>query len=400
MHIKIDENLCVGCMACYCVCQYDAISLKRINGFIYPFINERECVDCGDCVGVCRNYHSSIEKNNIAEDIKACQLKENDQALINSTSGGFFYSLGKVVISEGGVVFGAGYNQQLQVCHFYVEHEEDLIKFSGSKYVQSNIGKSYLYVKQFINQGRKVLFSGTPCQIAGLYDFLGENSDNLITVDVICYGVASPMLLDKCLAYYKKKRHAGIVDYRFRDKSKYGWSHTTKIQYDNGAVQYNIYPGVDLFYRLWRNTEHCLRECCYTCPFIATERVADFTMGNYWGIEKISNKFNIDKGVSLVLLNDQKAKEIFRIIEKQLIVDDGTWNSVLAYQHGLQKRKIKNTFSEFYRDLSIYDIKRCADKYDRPSIIRKIIMCFPYKIQNLIYYPLKIKGQKKGGVRF
>ena len=385
-------------MACQQTCDRDAITSQRINGFIYPQIDNSKCIDCGKCVSVCNQYHRNIKEGHIANQIFACQLFNNDEVLINSTSGGFFYALAKYVIDKSGVVFGAGYDESMRVVHSYAENEKQLIKFNGSKYIQSDIGKTYMQAKEFIAQGRYVLFSGTPCQIASLYDFLGEKPSNLITVDVICYGIASPLLLHKCLEYYERKNNK-IVNYRFRDKSIFGWSHTTKIIYANGKTRININPRFDLFYRLWGRADLCLRSSCYSCPYISKMRVSDFTIGNYWGIEAISSKFDIDKGVSLVLLNTQNAKKIFGFIKNELITDIGTWDSVLMYQHGLKKCVTAAQTNTFYSDLKNLDISKCVSKYDPPSFLKKIVLNMPHKLQYLLLYPLKIYRVKKGGVR-
>lgn len=400
MNIGPDRNLCVGCMACRLACDKGAIESQKINGFIYPKIDNSKCIDCGKCVTVCNQYHRNIKEMRMATQIVACQLSGNDKALINSTSGGFFYALGKYVIDKGGVVFGASYDESMQVVHSYVEKESELNKFSGSKYIQSDMGITYSQVKTFIENGRYVLFTGTPCQIGALYDFLGGKTSKLITADVICYGIASPILFRKCIEYYEKRRNKKVVDYRFRDKSVFGWSHTTKIVYGDGKIQVNINPRFDLFYRLWGKTGLNLRPSCYTCPYISKMRISDFTMGNYWGIEGISSKFDLDKGVSLVLLNTQKAEKIFESIKTQMITDVGSWDSVLKYQHGLIKRKTKTEPNTFYDDLEKLDITMCARKYDHPSLLKRAVLKMPNRIQSLILYPLKIYRIKKGGVRF
>lgn len=191
------QSLCYGCKACEQVCPCKAIEMRDDSeGFRYPKINTDLCVDCGMCQKSCPTQDLNIEKflHKTPERVDAAWNKNLDERL-KSTSGGLFYLLAERWIREGGVVFGAGYDGHLKVEHRSVETIEDLKALRGSKYVQSDVGNTFALAKEFLKQGRKVLYSGTPCQIAGLKSFLGKDPDNLQTIDLVCHGTPSPKFL-------------------------------------------------------------------------------------------------------------------------------------------------------------------------------------------------------------
>lgn len=390
---NLDVKKCTGCLSCYNVCKHKAIQLKTKDGFVYPSLIKENCIGCGKCSNVCNEYHSRIGLIEKYGEIFACQLCKNENELLQATSGGAFYAIGKYVIENGGVVFGAGYDDNMVVNHYYVESSTDLVKFSGSKYVQSNLNNTFEQTKKFLGKGKLVLFSGTPCQIAALYDYLGDRPDNLITIDIICYGVPSPMLLSETIKYYAEKYKHNVIDYRFRDKRTFGWSHTTYIKFDNNKVIENIDPRFDTFYRLWK--DYTFRECCYECRYINERRVSDFTIGNYWGIEKETDMFDVSKGVSLVVVNSDKASTIFEHVRKNLLCVSGNRKNVMYIQHGMKKPKTRPKERDtFYEDLIKLGIKECEKKYNRPNLIKNIILHMPHLVQYYILLPFKFKRLK------
>ena len=228
-----EKNNCCGCSACVQICPKQCISMAADNeGFLYPQVNSAICIDCGLCEKVCLVINQSAPR----EPLVVYAAKNNNEDIrLKSSSGGIFTLLAEKVIEEGGVVFGAKFDADWNVIHDYTETIEGLAAFRGSKYVQSIIGDNFKTAKQFLNNGRKVLFSGTPCQIAGLKKYLRKEYDNLLTVDVVCHGVPSPMVWRDYLDYKRAKRAAGkntvssslkelpvITGISFRDKTK-GW---------------------------------------------------------------------------------------------------------------------------------------------------------------------------------
>ena len=203
--ISIEEKgQCSGCSACYSMCPKEAIAMQEdTEGFVYPFVDNSKCINCELCVKVC-----PIKKENkkVVSNIHAIACKNKEEKIREeSTSGGVFTALSELVINQGGVVFGAIYDENLNVKHSYVENIDECNKFRGSKYVQSSIGDAFKKVKEFLVQGRLVMFSGTPCQVAGLYSYLGKEYDNLILIDLVCHGAPSPKVFRKYIKSLENK---------------------------------------------------------------------------------------------------------------------------------------------------------------------------------------------------
>ena len=261
---------CCGCHACVSVCAHRAITMQSdVEGFLYPVVDRDLCTNCGLCEQACPVINQASSR----KPLKVYAAKSNDEELRRqSSSGGIFTLLAEAVIHEGGVVFGARFDGQWNVVHSWTDTPDGLVAFRGSKYVQSVIGNTYNEAKEFLRQGRKVLFTGTPCQIAGLKKFLRKDYDNLLTVDIICHGVPSPLVWQN---YIDEMRTKGdIVDVSFRDKT-YGWAqYAFSLSY--------VTPSVDASEFLERHTALIprsenvfmrgflanlyLRPSCYACP--------------------------------------------------------------------------------------------------------------------------------------
>ena len=292
------KDLCCGCSACVNVCPKNCISFKEDNeGFLYPSVDVATCVDCGLCEKVC----PVINKNEEREPIHTCAVKHPDEKVrLSSSSGGVFTFLAERIIDEGGVVFGARFNNQWEVVHDYTETKEGLAPFRGSKYVQSNIGNSYALAESFLKNGRLVMFTGTPCQISGLKKYLGKEYDNLLAVDVVCHGVPSPMIWRKYLEEVANLDGAGTVtSINFREKST-GWkNYSVAIDSSRGQV-ISKFSENDYMRAFLLNLS--IRPSCYNCHAKAGCSGADLTIGDFWGIENMMPEYDDDKGVSIVLV--------------------------------------------------------------------------------------------------
>ncbi len=314
----IDAKECTGCSACYNICPHGAIT-KHFSkeGFFQPKIKKDECLNCGLCISVCPvNCKELIAEKFLG--FSSC-VKKSAYAFINSdeklrsssSSGAFFSALVSYALKNNGVIFGAKFDNDFHVIHSSFSNKKDLYYFQGSKYVQSDIGYSFKECKKELDSGRLVLFSGSPCQIAGLLKYLGKNYENLITVDFICHGVPSPKLWDNYLQYKKKQFDSNILQVNFRDK-KNGWDKyclTFKFSTDK---QYLAKNDIDCYMNLFLD-DIALRESCYDCHFKGINRNSDFTMGDFWGVKNILPDFYDDKGVSLVFLNSAKGEKIFSL---------------------------------------------------------------------------------------
>ena len=311
MNKSIGNNLCTSCGACIQGCPKQCITFS-LNEYMerVPTINEAECIHCGYCERVCHlNKETSIDINNITS--YAC-ISKNKETMKQVSSGGAFDAISRYVLSQKGVVYGCAYQNHLEVKHIKIDSLDDLPLLYGSKYVQSDVGETYLQARKDLKDGILVLYSGTPCQIAGLKSFLGTDYDNLITVDLICHGTPPATYFNKYVSGYEKKHNVFLDKIAFRDKrnnsswvsgyiygNKNGKKYTRKMYYfDNWYY----------FYFLQGSTYN---EACYGCKYANLKRQSDFTLGDLWGSEKFHLPFNDTKGCSLVLVNTPKAKNIF-----------------------------------------------------------------------------------------
>ena len=299
---------CCGCGACVNACPRNAITMKEDPaGFLFPAVDESLCVQCGKCVGVCV-FAEKGKGANGEPAVYAAAARDKD-VLLASSSGGVFTPLAEAVLDKGGVVFGAAWTDGLTLSHLAVEDKAGLARLRGSKYVQGSTGGTFRQVKQYLEDGRTVCYSGTPCQIAGLKAYLGKDYDNLLTVDIICHGVPSMKMLRDDLSYVTGGKLDEIRDVRFRDK-RYGWGTKGSVACGGSTVKYNAGTSPYYFYFL---EGEVYRESCYRCRFPSEGRQGDITLGDYWGVreELVSRMGNADpdNGVSCVLVNTEKGKQ-------------------------------------------------------------------------------------------
>lgn len=329
INISQKENCC-GCSACVQICPKHCIRfVEDKEGFLYPGVDESLCIDCGMCEKVCPVIHQDESR----QPLKVYAAKHNDDEIrMKSSSGGIFTLLAEQVIDEGGVVFGARFDEYWEVMHDYTETKEGLAAFRGSKYVQSRIGTTYRQAESFLKAGRKVLFTGTPCQIAGLKRFLRKEYGNLLAVDFVCHGVPSPkvwrMYLDETIARqgvgknsvlsHAMLRKKFIRSIDFRSKST-GWKKFSFALTLTKAIadgEENTVLLSDIFYEnMFMNvflSNLCLRPSCYACPAKSGKSGADITIGDFWGIEKHMPDFDDDKGCGLCLLHNEKVDSLLK----------------------------------------------------------------------------------------
>lgn len=305
----LKDEMCSGCNACIEICPKQCIHLiTDQEGFWYPKVDLNLCIHCDLCNAVCPIETPVIKKHPVQG--LACKNK-NKSELKKSSSGGVFTLLAKEVIKNGGVVFGAEFNNNFAVSHRFCETEKELESLKGSKYVQSQIGNMLSKAKEFLDAGRKVLFSGTPCQIEGLLSYLKNDYENLITVDIVCHGVPSPKVWE---FYLNEKNISNITNISHRSKAK-GWqmfsmeikgdtdyiSNLEKDEYLRGFLK-------DLF----------LRPACYECAFKRVSRRSDITLADFWGIRSVNRAMDDDSGVSLVMIQSDKGKQHFDLISDEM----------------------------------------------------------------------------------
>ena len=296
-------------------CPKNCISMEEDNeGFLYPTIDINSCIDCGACERNCPI--SNQEEERIPLKVVAT-FNSNLPIRMCSSSGGIFSQLAENVINNHGVVFGASFDSRWNVHHVFVEALEDLSRLRGSKYVQSRIGDSYQKVKLFLKANRQVLFSGTPCQIAGLKRFLGREYDNLLTVDVACHGIPSPKIWNLYLSELTNRLlpDSVVTDVNFRDKSK-GWkSYYMQVSLETSSEKrcYSV-PYYEDWYMKAFLKNLILRPSCANCPARCGKSGSDMTIADFWGVESMCPDLDDDKGTSIVLINSPKGEVFFRML--------------------------------------------------------------------------------------
>lgn len=334
-----DKKECCGCGACQAVCPRNAIEMVEDEyGFIYPKINESKCVNCDLCKKTCA--YMNPKRMNDDKTVYVAASK-NDENLKKSASGGVFFELANSIIFDDGIVYGVSMefeNDKLTPKHIRVDNQEDLKKLQGSKYVQSECGNIYKSVKKDLIEGRKILFSGTPCQIEGLKSFLKyKEYENLFLVDIICHGVPSRKMFQDYINNFEVKNNCKVKEFYFRDKEK-GWGLFFKVIYKkNGKIEKIVKPSYESsFYQLFLDSS-IYRENCYECPYAIENRNSDLTIGDFWGINQEYPDININstKGVSCIIANTIKGINVIEKYGSNLFNMNSEFEKVAKHNHQL-----------------------------------------------------------------
>lgn len=302
---------CTGCEACVQACPVQCITTKDINGFMYPRVDGSKCIKCGKCQRIC-----PVTKNSLLRIYK--RKRVDAYVAINSipvergasSSGGIFIALAKYVVQQGGCVCGAVWADKYTVIHEIIDNEEELTHFQGSKYIQSKMGNAFCDVQDRLQNKQLVLFSGTACQIAGLKSYLQKDYANLITVDVLCHGVPSPLVWRKHVDWTEAHWGKPIASVNFRTKEPC-WNQYS-VQYVCEDGEHKLIPhSMDLFMKLFLSNI-ALRESCYKCQYKGIPHLADLTLGDAWGVDKRFPQFNDGKGISAVFCNTDAGRRLFQ----------------------------------------------------------------------------------------
>lgn len=291
---------------------------------------------------------------------------KNEKIRSHSRSGGIFTAISDYVLDEGGLVYGCVLNEDFHAQHIRVDNREERDLMRGSKYIQSHLGDTFISVRNDLNDGRLVMFSGTPCQVAGLKNFLRKDYDNLICVDIVCHGVPSKAVWDRYLEWLSKKENTKVMNVNFRNKTDYGWAaHVETIKMENGSkINSEIFK--NLFYG-----HEILRPSCYSCRWKNTKRVGDITIGDFWGIDEACPGFNDDKGVSLVLINSETGNKVFELVKNELIIQPAKIE--LALQPPLRTQFPKpEDRDRFWNDFENRSFTYIAKKYANFGTVNEI----------------------------
>lgn len=367
--VKI-KSQCCGCTACKEICPVNCITMVPDNeGFLYPQADADRCINCGKCDKVCP-CNNADESNSICKVYGAKNYNETVRA--ESSSGGTFTLLAENIIKSGGIVYGCAMTDDCTACHIRVDNIKDLKKLRSSKYVQSRLGDIFRTVKEDLDSGKEVLFSGTPCQAAGLKNYLKKPYENLLTIDVLCHGVPSPKLLKDYREILNSKYESEMDYINFRNKEK-SWKRLfIDARFKNGKRHF-IFSGYDAYLSAFLNNIS-QRPSCFECRFASQSRQGDITLGDFWGIGRKYPKFDDDKGISLIITNNGKGEKYLKAVKQSLNIFESDIDTAIAGNKVLcQPPKMNPNRNDFYKAYETYGLQKAIDKYvDIPSKPKQI----------------------------
>lgn len=365
---------CTQCEACRNICPKQCITMDfNSEGFAYPHINRDICIECGACMKACHQITPMAEFRIPLRSL-ACWTKRIDDR-INSSSGGAFSVIARKILSENGIVFGATIDRSLQVKHISIERIEDLRLLQGSKYVESFLGDTYLQIREKLKSGKKVLFTGTPCQVSGLLTFLKKDYENLYTCDVVCHGVPSQKAFD---TYLKRVGFWGnTTNFQFRFTEGWGF----RLSRQAGKTVAPALGGTSVKWKtIWPNKAYYLRaftkglmfnEACYKCRYAQPKRVSDLTLADYWGLG-IYGSFNYptQKGISCLLSNSEKGEALLKECS-DLDFEERPLKEAIEGNHNLSKVSRRPEGRDTYlKDAEIIPISKLESKYELKPVLR------------------------------
>ena len=360
------------------------------TGFLYPRANDAHCTNCGACQMACPVI--AVVPKYAAPAVYAAWAKDN-KLRFESSSGGIFTLLAEEIIRRGGAVYGAVLDHDLTVRHTVSQTAAGLAPMRGSKYVQSDTGHTFSEAKAWLDNGKPLLYSGTPCQIAGLRAYLGKEYENLYLIDLICFGVPSPLAFRRHIGHMEKKRGSRVIAVNFRDKRKYGWRFAVSYKFADGHETAPVDTSMDAFmYGLFNN--RYTRDCCACCPYTVLERVSDITLGDFWGITEWRRDIEGKTGVSMVLLSTEKGRELFTCAADKAVVLEETSEHALRSAprlSGIHSPDAKGYDSGYYDAVLRLPYDEVERIFLRPKYfwLRRILPA------RLISVLIRIKKQKK-----
>lgn len=380
---RVRKSECVGCKACGDACPKNAISFPSDQeGFWYPNIDPQKCVNCGLCDRVCPVLNTYVKKEEIRKEPKTYKVYHKDKRVrYNSTSGALYYALAETFISEKSYIAGCVYNHNFTGAYHQLSNTgEGLNRIIGSKYFQSDMKGIFCKINALLKKGEKVLFCGTGCQVASLYTFLGKENENLYTIELICRGINSPLAFKAYMKELKEKYRAELKSVHFKNKSR-GWLNLgTLVTFENGRVYYrdrNSDPWVNAF--IVGNLY--IRPCCENCSYKNFPRVADITIGDFWGLEFSDEEKKL--GVSLALVNTLKGDEMLLKAKKNLKIEQRSLeeavkgNPALLYPVKLNPKR-----TEFFERIKKEKYSKVVwDLLDKP-LPKRMFNTFILKIKN------------------
>ncbi len=362
---------CTGCTACVSICPVGCISmLADTKGFLHPQIDTAKCINCGLCEKICP-ITVTKEQNDTSLPLAYAAKINDDEIREKSSSGGIFTAVAEQIIENEGIVYGAAFAKDFSVKHISVKGKKDLDLLRRSKYVQSDLNNCFTEIKEHLEKGEAVLFTGTPCQVTGLLSYLKKPYDNLTTLDFVCHGVPSPMVWKAYLDYQQKKYNSKITKLNFRDKSK-GWKKSSiRLDFENGDT-YSKPFGEDPFMKAFL-ANLILRSSCYHCQNKSLHHNSDLTIADYWGIDKIDAAIDDDKGLSLILAQTERGSKILDSINHKITLHTTDISKAIPFNPCLINSVAPHNFiNYFYNRLGKKDFSELVNACLSPSYTSRL----------------------------
>jgi coenzyme F420-reducing hydrogenase beta subunit len=345
------------------------------EGFLYPEIDPEKCTDCNKCRKICPVNKENRRTEAYNGQTVYAAINKNESVRNKSTSGGMFSLLAGEVIRKNGIVFGVKFNGNFAAVHARADTVEGVAAFYGSKYVQSRIGETFKECKLYLDQGKYVAFSGTPCQTGGLKAYLSKDYENLLCIDIICKSVPSPKVWEEYLGYRERKSDSKITGIAFRYKNPSWHNSLLRFQFENGT-EYRETGRNDPYLRIF-GSDICARYSCYKCSFRTLNRESDITIADFWGIEHLCPEMFDNKGTSLVMINSKKGEEFFEKVREKCVLRRFDINPAIRYNPRAVRsrekpiRRLDKRRKKFFKNLNVLPFDVLVKKYINDSIATK-----------------------------
>lgn len=360
-----EKRDCCGCTACFNGCPVGAITMEEDDeGFYYPLINQDKCIDCHWCQAVCPFINSEELKEEKGKELYL-GIHKDENILKDSTSGGAFTGISDLILDDGGFVYGAVFDEDFKVVHVEASSKDKRNEMRKSKYSQSFLDEIFKSVRDHLTKNEKVLFTGSPCQVAGLKGYLNQLKwdENLYTVDLICHSIPSPKIFSSYLDYLEKKEDGKLEKIAFRTKD-IPWSRNNS----NRGFTYKIEGSDeikkdDFFYKMFFHWKTIMRPSCERCPFTDINRVGDITIGDFWGIEKYDENLYDERGVSSIMVNSEKGKELVERLSEKIKINKRSLSESIENQNRLKEPvKYPDSRDEFWEDFHNLGLQTIIEK--------------------------------------
>lgn len=388
-----DKSKCCGCEACANICPKKCISMKEdIEGFRYPNINKEKCINCGACNKVCPILNE-VKKEDKSTSFY-CAYNKDYEIVKSSSSGGIFWTLVQYILDNNGVVYGVVQNGTYDIKYIRAETEDECMPMRGSKYLQANVNDTYLNVRKDLEEGRYVLFSGTPCQVAAVYKFLGKEYERLFTIDVVCHGVPSMAVYREYIKYMEEKRKEKVINVKWRDKIKGKWgpNHVT-IMFDNGST--STTTSIDNPFQRGFLYNLYLRPSCYECKYAKLPRIGDISLADFWQYNGKFKRTNKNRGLSAMIISSEKGEKLFQCIKNSINYHPVEKEYLTSRSRHVYIHPERNENRElFYKDFHNIPFEKLCKKYKiKLSEIEKVIEFIFKRLRN-IKWKMKKNMQK------